>query len=401
MMRKEWMCVYWRVLGWLLLLGLAMLGPGVAAQAATVSVNCSRDSINAVLSRLDATGPHTITVTGTCSENVVIGNRQNVTLQGPATLTASAGRVLAIGNATGIVLQRLVISGAAGMLIFNASKAYITGSSIENSARQGVVVNGGSELTIDTSTVRNNNLQGIGVNGSVLAVAGDVTIEGNREAGIRLGDHSRGSIEGFTVQGNVIRDNLRGIAVSWGSSVALDGQNTIQNNTEYGLQVGWNSLADISENTLDGTPLVTIIEGSGGSGLVLFGSAAASLSAAKIRNNGTGHTGDPWYRGSGIIVAHGASLSAEPLVAGGPGVEITNNLGPGILADATGTLFLDGSTISNNNGDGIRLLHLSAAELSSFKSPNTITGNQGAGIFCDKTSVTFGNLAGILRIGCK
>jgi hypothetical protein len=55
-----------------------------AAVATNVAVDCATGgSINAALASLDSVGPHTITVTGTCTEDVNVNLRNQLTIQAP------------------------------------------------------------------------------------------------------------------------------------------------------------------------------------------------------------------------------------------------------------------------------------------------------------------------------
>src|SRR5262252_9022299 len=75
------------------LLGSLMF-PG-SAMAANVAVDCSGQtpgafsSLQAALDSLDVTGPHFISVTGTCTENVNIFNRQRISIFAASGQTAT------------------------------------------------------------------------------------------------------------------------------------------------------------------------------------------------------------------------------------------------------------------------------------------------------------------------
>ena len=96
-----------------------------AVWATTVSVDCNAGgSINTALSGLDLQGPHTITVTGTCVEQVDISDRERLTIQAPggqiATIMSDAldGVPVFIFRWRSIVLRRLVLTGgSAGLFI--------------------------------------------------------------------------------------------------------------------------------------------------------------------------------------------------------------------------------------------------------------------------------------------
>jgi hypothetical protein len=154
----------------------------------------------------------------------------------------------------------------------------------------------------------------------------------------------------------------------------------IRNNGGYGV-----FLYDASEILSWGAT----IEGNGRGGLSLpFAGAAWLNGGTLIRNNGT--AGEP--DNAGIGLGNGSVL----LVRGG-GNEITDNLGPGILADVNSTVTVENSRIENNTGDGVRVLHMSVAR---FGSGNTLAGNGDASIYCDSSSMAFGDLADIDGIEC-
>src|SRR5687767_1971221 len=87
-----------RVLSWGRVLGGALVitvAGHAGAYADNVTVDCSGStpgaptSINAALAPLSLTGPHTITVIGTCHESVSVSRRDRVTIQGPVGGTAT------------------------------------------------------------------------------------------------------------------------------------------------------------------------------------------------------------------------------------------------------------------------------------------------------------------------
>lgn len=397
--KKRWVCLPPRA--GLLLVAALLLVPG-AATGTDVTVNCPTDSLQAAIGSLGPQGPHTIRVTGTCTENILIDQRTALTIAAPENQTGTLmpanpnGRLVRISASHGITLVRLVMSGGRGVLMFDSQVA-ISQCRVENSSSQGIFASN-SILTIETSTVRNNAGRGISALGhSTLTVPGDVIVENNGGGGIRVGEGSVATFDGFTPQGNIIRNNLTGLSVSFGSVATLNGRNTIQNNTVYGIQSIFDSTVDIfDDEDENGTPLGTVVEGNGGVGLVAAGSSSFFLQgSSKIRNNGAGQNVDPFYRSSGILITNGSSVFTQE--AAGPGPEITNNLGPGILIDPSASIAFRSTTVNNNATDGIHLAHLSAAE---SLGGNTVSGNGGAAVTCDQTSVLFGDLTGISPIQC-
>jgi hypothetical protein len=108
-----------------------------------------------------------------------------------------------------------------------------------------------------------------------------------------------------------------------------------------------------------------------------------------VRNNGAG-AADPFVQG-GIVVTRG-SLSLVN------GVRVSNNVGPGIRAGFNSGTFLSNVTIGNNSGDGVRDELQSVGD---FAAPLSITGNGGASISCDGSSLIYGDLKGLSNIRCE
>src|SRR5713101_3617053 len=111
-----------------LFLATILLLPG-AAWAMNVSVNCNAGgSINAALSGLDLEGPHTITVSGTCHENVAIVDRERLTILAPfgqtATIVAAdpTDNVIFVTRSRSIRLARLVLTGGSEGLFVSFSE---------------------------------------------------------------------------------------------------------------------------------------------------------------------------------------------------------------------------------------------------------------------------------------
>ncbi len=109
----------------------------------------------------------------------------------------------------------------------------------------------------------------------------------------------------------------------------------------------------------------------------------------QIQNNGTA-TADPTLRG-GIRVVRG-SLTLNS------GVQVSNNVGPGIRADQNTGTSVTNITVSNNSEEGVRVGRQS---VSGFFPPLAIVGNPVASISCDTTSLVFGDLTGITGVSCS
>jgi Right handed beta helix region len=376
-------------------------------------------SINDALNSLDQFGPHTITVSGTCTENLLIHDRDGIAM------FAAAGQTATIVNAAAppqIVIQFfrarrmslngfVVQGGTDGVLVNEDSDVNIQNSTMQNNSGDGFVVQEGASADIENSTFQqnggsgitaaahstltlatfptqrirstSNGYTGINVDGSFLQVNfGTVTIEHNAGPAILV---TGGRLLIFG-DGNLYQDNGEGVDLFNGSSALFFGQNLIRNNGAVGLQVDGSS-ADFLGGTLqNGTPDGTVIEGHTLLGANITGSSEVTFNGAhKIHNNGSSG-GDPEFL-SGIRISR-SSTTLEG------GTQVANNVGPGILADfSSGLEIIPDVSILQNGQGGIHLLHMSVAELAG---PSLIIQS----ISCDSTSLLFGNLSGDI-IDCK
>jgi hypothetical protein len=401
------------------------------ARATDVTVGCPGgivgqfSSINDALNSLDQFGPHTITVSGTCTENLFIHDRNGIEI------IAAAGQSATVANAANppaIVIQFFrarrmsligltVQGGSDGVLVNEDSDVAIqnckmqgnlgdgfgvqegASAGIENSIFQnngGNGVTAGANATITLATfpqqriqIKNNHFAGINVDGSFLQINfGTVTIENNGGAAISasggrlliFGDNS-------TTNGNLYQHNHDGIDIFNGATALFFGQNTVRNNGVVGLQVDGSTADFIGGKLLDDTPDGIVIEGHSLLGVNVTGSSEVTFSGAhRVQNNGS-HGGDPNFL-SGVRVSRSSTT-----IAGG--IHIVNNVGPGVLADFKSGLEIDPNvSIAGNGEGGVRLLHLSAAEITA-RSTTFIQA-----ISCDDTSLLFGDLRGI-HTNCK
>jgi hypothetical protein len=224
-------------------------------------------------------------------------------------------------------------------------------------------------------------------NGFVVMVGGSqgillerLVISGG-DVGILLFDLSEVDISDCTIEDNSGDGlNVQGNSIAYIVGDASLDLAAIRNNGGYGVSV------------LDASEILAweaTIEGNDRGGLFLrFGGTAGLHGAMLIRNNGT--AGEP--DSAGIHLGGGATLLVRH-----EGNEIANNFGPGILADVNSTVSVADGRIENNTGDGVRVLHMSVAK---FGPGNTLAGNGEASIYCDSTSMAFGDLADIDGIEC-
>ena len=411
-----------------------------SASAANLTVICpsggpgAYSSINAALSTLDLQGPHTITVSGTCHENVAVTERDRLTIQAVAgqyatieNAAAPAATTLYIAGSHNIFLDHLIIGGGAPAMYVSASSGdiHMQNCTVQNSLNDGLDIDMESMLLIENSTIKNNSgagifisnqsqltmgtyptqrvlitgngfgglgngTDGLNIDGSNVQVNfGVLTVDGNQGAGISMEGGRLQLYGGEADSPGVIQNNHTGLRINDAASATLWSAFQIHNNGSTGISVnGASSITFYSTIDSKGKDAVTTIDGHSTVGLTVSQSSSAQLYGAHvIRNNGSANAGS----GGGV------SLERASLTIGG-GTSVSSNVGTGILGDANSSLVLGPTTsVTNNSSTGIRLRHVSLVGLTA---PVTIQGNGGANIACDSTSLAYGQLAGITGVQC-
>jgi hypothetical protein len=388
---------------------------GGLASAANFNVICpgggpgAYPSITAALNAItNNAGPNSITVSGTCTENLTIRNQNDLIIQ------AAAGTTPVITNAANpaqITVQLFgshlvaffglnIRGGNAGVFVNQGSDLQIFNSVIENNVADGVVALIKSALDLGSCVIRNNGGNGVVIGDSSAAVvmspiqvlnnggpgvnafssgyikfqAGGSLIEGNAGPGIIAGPDGHVLING--AQPTVIRNNNGGLIFQDGSTGLIQFQNTIDGNGPFGV------LVESSIVSFQGVPVGSTISGHADAGAVVRRGGELLLDGQHlITGNGTGVR----LERSSLTVRNGASIS--------------NNGGFGIRGDAnSGVVVGPSGLVENNSSVGIRVSHQSLIGLTA---PVTIQGNGAASIVCDSTSLAYGQLAGITQLQCE
>jgi hypothetical protein len=278
------------------------------AKADTLTVNCGKHfderkngdgftSINAAVAKLTkmaahmALGPNTITVNGSCVENVSIVSLDNLTLQ----------------------------AGPSGASITDASNG-----------------------TLDTVAVGDSNrfaMNGFTINGSVNCVDNAVCrLNGNTIQNSQVGYGLRAGRSQIDSQNDNISNNPSGVGVAVvNQSRVLLVDDTISNNGGGGIGVNSASFLFLTNSATTNT-----VTNNAGHGILASTNSTVRLAAANV----TGNAGD------GIRVRNGSVLQADNV---GPTVNnITGNAGAGVhLGDLSHALFaVDGSTNITGNLSG-------------------------------------------------
>jgi len=225
-----------------LVMAALFLSPGASvgrAEPGTHTLNCGHENTIGQAIKMLKPGD-TLLVTGTCNENLVVGEEfHGITLdgQGLAAINgdSSANAVTVTGN--GITIRGFVITGGApqAIAVTDGGTAVIDGNTIQFAARNGITVFRGSSANIVNNVIQNNGLAGIAIQSTSTARIGWSGPPNNRVSAPN------------TIQNN----GAEGVQVYRGSSAQIF-SNTIQNNSSHGVFVDRNSQAEIAACTITG-----------------------------------------------------------------------------------------------------------------------------------------------------
>ena len=279
----------------------------------------------------------TLVVSGTCNENVVLGEgARNLTIQGAGGATINGS-----GNPSAPAVQ------------IRGRGITIKGFTIIG-GRHGVQIQRSGSATIDTNTIRNASGHGVLVNDNSFARIVDNTIEHNAQNGICVCEHASAEIGfrgDFATQAspNVVRSNGGfGIHVSDASYAEIE-SNTVSLNINAGIAITDGSSARIGfQSGFVGTfSNANTVELNGNRGIVISRSSTARVVGNIIRNN----TGD----GVGVVRVAQADVASNNIDGNtGNGVLVTQNSGVNLGSDV-GAAPQDqpNNTVTNNGGFGV------------------------------------------------
>jgi hypothetical protein len=363
---------------------LAALLPSSLAFAAGATVDCSGatpgafTTITAALASLPAAGPNSISVTGTCHENVVMSGRTDLTIFGNPTATVvpgnANGHLLAIFASQRVGIQNITFDGGRGALINDNSRVDFTSVTIQNSLGIGLT-SIDSLVHIADSTVKASTRSGISVGGGTFYVDSDVT-------GTTVTNNGRTGISVLT--GHLI--------LNGGDEVTPGTENVISNNTGVGVAVANSAEADISGDN-------RIIGNQGAFGLEVIHTSTVIMSDGLIQSNaGIGvHCGETSHcEWAGVTkidnnLKGGIEITDHSDAYLDGGIDISGNTGTGVLVDLSSLLnSLGGNTINNNTDDGIVLNTMSVLK---FAANDTITGNGKLALECNNNSMVSGDIS--------
>lgn len=365
---------------------------------AQVTVSCPGQSLSDAVSALPP-GPNTVTVTGTCiNENVSITDMRSLTIvagAGGAKIVQSQDNdTFDIVRSQNITLKNLEIAGVPGstpgfggfgVSIDEASDVHILGCDIHDNQGGGVIVDRGSLLQLRSTNIHNNTPgDGLDVVGSSNADVRLTTIQNNGCAGLA-------ACFNFGFGGGV------GVFLARNSGVSFALNNLIQNNGDIGIfarllsAVGFGGPDPTKTTTIQGHNITGI--------LIQEGAHLQFNAAALIQGNGVGCPPETPIPCGGVFATGNATLESQAFPT------ISGNHGSGISVEQGTNLHLGGGvTVSNNSGDGVEIRRISIGDFTPFPGSgngnNTITGNGGASVFCDATSLAVGNLKAFSKVIC-
>lgn len=201
----------------------------------TVAVNCPGDAIGSALAQAKPGGVLTLTITGTCTENVAI-TRNDVMLQG-------SGQV--VGQITVDGAQRVAINGLT-----------LTGPG------SGIEARSNAAITVSNATIENNEIFGIDVRHGAFAVIDGNTIRFNGQCEVLVRDSGHARILNNIIEANQSKPSscTALVGIYRNSMVRMVGGNTITNTASSGfaLEVEFGSTfrQDGPHDTITGNVLV-------------------------------------------------------------------------------------------------------------------------------------------------
>lgn len=362
---------------------------GGATGPAAVTVDCGAEQT--ITDALQTAGvPLTITVIGTCVENVRI-SRDDVTLIGQPGATVDGSAASTVNTIT-VLANRVVIDslkvtgGRNGITAAGAARLMVRNCTVQNAGNNGISFFQGSG-TVDGCVIQQNTVaNGVRVesgavtviNSTIAGNGGGVTVTNGGSA--RIGVTDTGSPGPNTIQGNV----RGGVTVDLGASAIVTG-NTISGNGVTGGFSGGVAVTGGSTAQLSGN----LITQNAGAGVLVIASTITIGASTGDTISANGPSGDG--NQGGVFAFLGSSVTIR-------NSQIVQNTGRGVWLQGRSMGTISGGAIQNNTGFGIFLEF--GAGLTLFGSPATITGNGGVDLQCSDAEASYvgfppANLSGI------
>jgi len=303
-------------LGVSLCLSLFLLMSASVGWATTLNVSCAAKeglhSIGAALRVLqngEGHSPSTINVSGACRENVVIQSIDRLTLNavnGASVSDASGGTldVISIQDSRDVAINGFTINAGAGDSINGITCGDFSICRLSHNVIQGATGGGGftlfgqAQATLDGDVLQNNG-QGLLMRSGTKVRGGPFTSRNNGQ-GINIGRQA------FAFILAVVQNNSdAGVVVQWQSTLELT-SGTISGNGSVGALVRQSSFARFSDST---------ITGNAGGGVILQDLSMGNFIATSVTGNGgvTDIVCSPQYSATrGVADTGGTTNCVEP-----------------------------------------------------------------------------------------
>jgi len=280
-------------------------------------------------------GPHTITLAGNMSENVMLfgetasPNEADITIDGGFFMLT--GSIDCTANTTNVTITNFfpINNGAFG-------------------------VNCGTNTTVVGNEI-NNCGNGVECHGTNATVTNNVITLNNNGVQSDTSDSS-------TISANDIISNTVGVFVD-SAAPSITGNTSIDQNTTYGIHITGTGAPTISGNTIDSNDQA---------GIFNDGTGTVSITGNTITNNGN------IIPGYGVYFINGtASISGGNTITGNgsSGIETTG----GVMIEALAVGDIEGNTINTNLGSGI--CFFGSTDGSHTINNNTVANNNDYGLF--------------------
>lgn len=310
-------------------------------------------------------------VSGTCTESVVIQNRNALTFFGNPSATIQSAdpsiESMDISTSSSIVFSNgFTFTGGQGVLIADSRNVFLFGITVQNSGQFGIT-SSNSTVNLAHSTVTASVRTGIVLTGGTFNLGGGNNVSNNGRLGIS-GDAARLQMNDDGTPNIVSHNPISGVQLFDNSTGEFNGDNEITSNGgQFGLLVLNNSAVVVTGG---------LINGNSGVGAHCDGTTHCEFSGTQINTNGAG----------GVEIVNHSDASFDG------GITVSGNTGAGVLVDQSSSLTsLGGNTISNNTGDGLILNFLSALN---FVANDTITATAGnLALNCNNGSLVRGDIS--------
>jgi hypothetical protein len=364
-----------------------------------VEVACARgETIAHALTLGDERKPLEIVVNGTCAETVEI-TRNDVTLvAGPgggvvAGATAELNTIVVKGSR--VTIDGITVTGGRDGISGQSSAGLVVRKvTVADTGRSGIVLTAGASATIDGCTATRNPRDGIvfeSASGfllsSIVSLNGRNGVTVTSGSGVRVGIDSKNQSAGNVITRNVQAGVNSGLASSiflGASEISWNGTGVIVVGAAASI-VGGNTIVDNSSSGVAGFRSASITVGDTGIGIDTRNTIS--------RNGKTDG-------GGGVFAFQGSTAIVRNAL-------VSENRGFGVGFNLRSAGQIVGSTITGNDGDGVRMAF--GGGLFVGQPASTVSGNAAWGLNCQDGESSYvnglfltmsGNPAGNFAPGC-